>query len=185
MSEPERWLPGDVVLAADGCIWWRPAIIAGFPWNLVYAADPNGPKHRSATSERVPGRPLTLLVRNGKPCSGLTDTTGMPVPVRAVQAALASLEGQLADVARDHREMRTRLRVLSAVWAKMGDFDPEEFATTDRAFAIGAARVYADVAVEIHKVLEAATERSLPRTPEDERVMMRQMQERDDTIEWS
>lgn len=63
----ENWQPGDVVLSADGCIWHRPAIIAGFPWSVLYVADPDGPKHRPVTSEHVPERPLTLLVRNGRP----------------------------------------------------------------------------------------------------------------------
>lgn len=60
-----------MVLGADGCIWWRPAIVAGFPWSLIYAANPGGPERRLTTSEHVPQRPLVLLVRNGQPAVDL------------------------------------------------------------------------------------------------------------------
>jgi hypothetical protein len=72
MSEGERWLPGDVVLAADRSLWCRAQehdLAQGWPWAYC---DGMAPKDgigcpSGSVNEDYPVRPLTLLVRNGRP----------------------------------------------------------------------------------------------------------------------
>lgn len=71
-AEP-AWLPGDVVLDADGDVWQRASeedAAAGWPWHqgVEYVRShgmvevPEG-----ATADKELARPLTLLVRAGQP----------------------------------------------------------------------------------------------------------------------
>ena len=105
MSGQERWEPLDVALAADGAIWLRTdAGPPGTVWRIGGVG--------AYWSEDQPLRPLTLLVRNGQPCSGILTAEGEPVPVWVVKASTAALDGQLAYVVAEHRALRAGLRSL-------------------------------------------------------------------------
>jgi hypothetical protein len=65
VNTPEQWREGDVVLDADGLIWERgdpKDIIAGRAWLLI-----GFDMGYQVASDDEPMRPLTLLVRDGKP----------------------------------------------------------------------------------------------------------------------
>lgn len=90
----ESWQEGDLVIALDGALWVRAYEedeVKGWPWGYP------GETARSFTGgaagvsgsvpEDVPVRPLTLLVRNGRPYS--------PVEDQALSAAQAVGSGGL------------------------------------------------------------------------------------------
>ena len=80
MSWPvEWWEPGDVVLDANGGLWWRSheaSVAEGWPWAYAHSCAPRPDPSRpdgpvvavpeGAVTEEYPVRPLTLLVRRGK-----------------------------------------------------------------------------------------------------------------------
>jgi hypothetical protein len=66
----EHWQPGDVVLDAQGDLWTRSAqhdVDQGWPWAYTYGSGRSVPE--GSVSESCPARPLTLLIRGGKPCA--------------------------------------------------------------------------------------------------------------------
>jgi hypothetical protein len=73
-NQRERWEPGDIVLAADRSLWCRAQdhdVAQGWPWSSGPSTAPkDGQAVREGhAAEDDPVRPLTLLVRNGKPAA--------------------------------------------------------------------------------------------------------------------
>lgn len=61
------WRRGDMVVDNAGQVFWRAdarSVAEGWPWAHSESAD-------GAVAEDAPRRPLTLLVRDGKPVGGL------------------------------------------------------------------------------------------------------------------
>lgn len=79
----ERWEPGDLVIAADKGLWVRASeedTAKGWPWGYPYESA--GYPSTGAVEEGHPVRPLTLLVRRGRPVTTIRypEQTAEPAP---------------------------------------------------------------------------------------------------------
>ncbi|MEU1813212.1 hypothetical protein [Micromonospora aurantiaca (nom. illeg.)] len=104
----EHWQTGDIVLAADRALWCRARdedIAQGWPW--AYAGD-HAPRSvgdhlpEGAVEEQRPVRPLTLLLRDGRPV--------------VAQAAEPGTERTATDD--QNARLRAALRDQSREWAR-------------------------------------------------------------------
>ncbi|GIF75662.1 hypothetical protein [Asanoa siamensis] len=120
LAAEEHWETGDIVLAADRSLWCRAHhddIAQGWPW--AYAAEyaprrSGGSVPEGAVEEHVPVRPLTLLLRDGRPV-----ITAPPTLVGSPSVAARAAEPEPARAPVDpNASLRAALRDWAASWVR-------------------------------------------------------------------